>query len=1228
MTGRLSVRLMHNQRSVMKENRFCNLIAGAVLGALPLLGADQITKEQSAFFESKIRPIFVNNCYECHSADGKSKADLFLDSKSGLRNGGDSGPAVKPGDPGKSLFIERVKSAIDPMPPSGAPLSESQISDLESWVRMGAPDPRSGNNAAVIKSQVDRDKAKKHWAFQKVQAQNVPDVNTIYGGKLKNWAKGNPIDAFVLQGLERNGMLPSRPATRHQLIRRAYFDLLGVPPTFGEVEAFVNDTDPEAWDKVVDRLLASPHYGERWGRYWLDVARYADTTGEGNRRGRRSEFIYAWTFRDWVIQALNSDMPYDQFLKNQIAGDRLLAINKNAGKFNLASMGFLTLGRRDRGNDEIIDDRIDVVTRGTMGLSVYCARCHNHKFDPVPTADYYSLYGVFNSSQEPKEEDKPILLEDSQLGKGGGFLANPEYRDFQAQVAKLEYDHEQFKLRKQYEWENQARTNAFRYMSWVEQFSDEDKEIRSNKGEFRKKTKDYKMNADIADTWQRYLSRKKDDDPIWGPWVAYAELPPAQFQSRVGQAARKLAKDNAKRKGNRKLNEFVEQYLVKTPPRSLNEAAVRYGQLFAQADGMWRQVLGLYQRKLAADPDLKKPTSFKDAEKKVGYKFQKDDLAAKWEPLRRVLYGGGSPCDYSFDRIKRMDRGIERDEERKYIAKIEGLKKNHSGSPPRAMVLEDKSRPTNQRIMVKGSPRQLGAEAPRQFLEILSGKDRKPFPKDTSGRLELAEAIASKDNPLTARVMVNRIWLNHFGRGIVNTPSEFGLRADQPSHQKLLDWLSVYFMSDKGGPEWTMKKLHRIMLTSNTYKQSSEGNPRYHRKDPDNIHLFKMPRRRLGFEAFRDGLLSVSGRIDTTMGGRPINLTGDSPNYRRTIYGYIDRRNLDDIFKTFDFANPDATAGKRAETMVAQQALFMMNNPLVADLAHKLVNRPEFRTAANDRQRIAMLYNLAYQRQPEPIELKLGLRFIEAQTGGRPTVMGNVNTWYNGYGTSVHNEEAKVATVRFFTFPYTDGKVWQGSARRPDPQFGEMHLAARAGHPGQNHVVIRRWVAPRDTTVNISGRLEHFLNDEAKEVWDKYKDRPKIDRDALDRAWDGVSGTIIHSQAGRSYDRFGKRLWKGDAKRRGISANAGNVTVKRGDMIDFVVDRRKYIYQDNFKWNPVIKVTDEVVKLLQQNNTAKVITAWTASDEFEGETFKAKPLTHWEKYVQVLLLSNELAFVD
>ncbi|MBR90512.1 MAG: hypothetical protein CMO66_04465 [Verrucomicrobiales bacterium] len=1209
----------------MKDNCLRNLLAVAALAALQMPAAEKITKEQAEFFESKIRAIFVDNCYECHSADSRAKADLYLDSKAGMVAGGDSGPALKPGDPDGSLFIKRVKSAVDPMPPSGQPLTEGQIADLEAWVRMGAPDPRGGNNAAVIKSLADREKAKKHWAFQPVKMPDIPDSRSIYGGKLRNWAQDNPIDAFVLRKLDEQGMLPSRPADRQQLIRRAYYDVLGVPPTYAEVQSFVNDTDPEAWDKVVDRLLASPHYGERWGRYWLDVARYADTTGEGNRRGGRSEFIYAWTYRDWVIQAMNSDMPYDEFLKQQIAADRVLEKNENTPKFNLAAMGFLTLGRRDRSNEEVIDDRIDVVTRGALGLSVYCARCHNHKFDPVPTADYYSLYGVFNSSQEPSEENKPILIEDANTN---GFLANPEYREFQAKLAGMEYEHEQFKLRTRYEWENQSRTNAFRYMTWAEEFSDNDKEIGRNKGEFRDKTKKFKLKAEIAENWQRYLNRKREDDPVMGPWVAYAKLPPAQFPRQVRRVAAKILEDDTKRKGNRKLNPLVKQYLVETPPSSLNQAAIKYQQLFNQADVMWRQVIGLYQRKMAADPDLGKPNSLADAEKKLEFKYPNKETTVMWEPIRRVVYGNGSPADYPFDRIKRMDRGLERQEQQKFTSKIEDLKKNHNGSPPRAMVLEDKNRPANERIMIKGNRGMRGDEAPRQFLEILSGEDRQPFPNDTSGRLQLAEAIASKDNPLTARVMANRIWLNHFGRGIVNTPNEFGLRAETPSHPELIDWLAAYFMGNQGGPEWSMKKLHRLILTSNTYQQSSDDNPRYSRKDPDNMFLFKTSRRRLGFEAFRDGLLSVSGRIDTTMGGRPIKLSGESPNYRRTIYGYIDRRNLDDIFTTFDFANPDATAGARAKTTVAQQALFMMNIPLIADLSSKLVNRPEFRTAADDRLRIAMLYRLVFQRDPEPIEVKLGERFIAEETGGHPTVMGNVNTWYNGYGSAVYNEQAKIATVRFFSFPYTDGKVWQGSARRPDPQFGNMHLAAREGHPGQNHAVIRRWIAPRDTTVNISGTLEHFLDDKAKEVWDNYKDRPKAEKDALDRAWDGVSGFIVHSQVGRGYDRFGKQLWKGEAKRGRRGTGANNITVKRGDMIDFVVTSRNYIYQDNFRWNPVIRVTDEVKQAIESNAASKLVTEWTASDEFEGETFKAKPLTHWEKYVQVLLLSNELAFVD
>jgi len=1228
---------------------------GALLGltALTAVAQDKITPDQQEYFESKIRPIFVNNCYECHSADSKAKADLFLDSKAGVRTGGDSGPALKPGDPEGSLLMQRIKSAIDPMPPSGQPLSEGEIADLEQWIRMGAPDPRSGTNAAVIKNQQDREKAKAHWAFQPVKRPALPDPAKIYGGKLKQWAAHNPIDAFVLARQETQGMLPAQPAAKEKLIRRAFYDILGLPPTYEQVQSFVNNTDPDAWEKVVNVLLASPQYGERWGRYWLDVARYADTSGEGNRRGESGDFIYAWTYRKWVIDALNRDKPYDQFLIEQIAADRLLAKNQSQNKGSQAAMGFLTLGRRDRNDQEVIDDRIDVVTRGTMGLSVYCARCHNHKFDPVPTADYYSMYGVFNSSQEPSEEDKPILLpseDDAALAR------NPAYLEYKAQLTKLERAHTLFKNGLENEWTHNARSHAHLYMVHAELYRKDDKQIRDNRRDFEKDTKDFKLKSEIGDEFQKYISRKKEDDAVFGPWVAYAQLNikngPA-FSRQSQRTALKIVNDNKKRKG-RKINPIVLKYLTQPAPRNFLDVAERYKTLFYTSGRLWQGALALHQQKAAQDKDLKEPTSFQDAVRKLDYQFQgvpteekeQMKLANQWEQVRRVMYGRGAVAEFKFDRIKRVKRNVERDEQNKFLSKIDELKREHNGSPPRAMVLVDKGRPVDERIMIKGNRGMRGDVAPRQFLEILD-KDRKPFPKDSSGRLEMAKAIASKDNPLTARVMVNRMWLHHFGRGLVNTPSEFGLRAEAPSHPALLDWLATYFMSDEGGPAWTMKKVHRLILLSNTYQQSSESSARYARKDADNVYLHRVNRRRLDFESFRDGMLQVSGRLDLDMSNaKSVELSGSVLNYRRTLYARVDRRNLADIFKTFDFASPDTTAGQRANTTVAQQALFMLNNKMLSDAAHNVVTRREFLMMPNDAARVTRLYQLVYQRDPEPLELKLGLRFIQDQTGGQQTQVSQMNTWTHGFGTFQHDSKSHDAFVSFFPFQFFDGKEWRATQFKPNSMVngaGYLRLDAAGGHPdtGGRYAVIRRWIAPRTTKVDISGTLEHQLDTEfrrafdgknAKEIYDDAteaaKDAPKGSlakrtKESLDNVWDGVTGMIIHSEPGK----VAKEIWKQDSRRNRRGSNKADVEVKRGDSLFFLVHSKKYPYQDFFKWDPVVKISEDVLTELDKQNNSLQVTEWKSSDEFAGSGYE-KPLSPWEKYAQVLLLSNEMAFVD
>ncbi|HYV37288.1 MAG TPA: DUF1549 domain-containing protein, partial [Gemmataceae bacterium] len=403
------------------------LVAGLCAAGASTGTAQQLTGEELEFFEGKIRPIFIENCYKCHSSQSeKVKGGLLLDTKAAMLKGGDTGPSLVPGNAERSLLIKAVRYA-DPnlqMPPK-TKLTDQQISDLEAWVKMGAPDPRTGKQGGILKTDADREKAKQHWSFLPLKKPAVPTPKA----NLKSWIQ-NPVDAFIFAKLEEKKMMPALPANRWTLIRRAYFDLIGMPPSPQEVEDFLSDDSPDAFAKVVDRLLASPQYGERWARYWLDIARYADTKGGNVNQMREQLFVYSYTYRDYVINAFNDDLPYNQFIMQQVAADQL---PQSDSKKALAGLGFLSLSRQ--GNmQETIDDRIDVVTRGFMGLSVYCARCHDHKFDPIPTADYYSLYGVFASTVEPG--DKPIIDAPEQT---------KEYKEYQQKLAVLEREAENFR---------------------------------------------------------------------------------------------------------------------------------------------------------------------------------------------------------------------------------------------------------------------------------------------------------------------------------------------------------------------------------------------------------------------------------------------------------------------------------------------------------------------------------------------------------------------------------------------------------------------------------------------------------------------------------------------------------------------------------------------------------------------------------------------------------------
>ena len=540
------------RRSFPSKPSWLWLALALVAGTSPMLRAappDGSDAKGVEFFEKKIRPLLANTCYQCHSRQSKKrKGGLLLDSHEGLLKGGDSGPIFVTGDPDHSLLIKAVRYKDEDlrMPPDGKKLTGAQVADLEAWVKMGAPLPRAGVQEDKIKAS-----ARTHWAFQPVKRPAIPTV------KNECWIQ-SPVDAFILAKLEASGMQPAQPADKRTLIRRATYDLIGLPPTPEEVAAFVADKSPDAFATVVDRLLASPHYGERWGRHWLDVARYASTDSP-----------YAFTYRDYVIRAFNDDLPYDEFLLQQLAADQLdLGKNKQA----LAGLGFLTVGRQFENNiHDTIDDRIDVVTRGTMALSVSCARCHDHKYDPIPTRDYYALHGVFASSVAP--EEMPVL----------GIAPDPKaYADYLSKRKPLQAKWDNFIRKQEVEVLTQHRQQTAQYLL----LSREPTKLAELAGE-EFGLSDRKILRAGSVRWLKALEKlDRESDPIFAPWFAFAALPTSEFADRARALSAKIAANSLARP----LNSLVVRAFAGEPPTSLKDVAQRYGKLFEEVDKRWQEM--------------------------------------------------------------------------------------------------------------------------------------------------------------------------------------------------------------------------------------------------------------------------------------------------------------------------------------------------------------------------------------------------------------------------------------------------------------------------------------------------------------------------------------------------------------------------------------------------------------------------------------------------------------
>jgi cytochrome c553 len=910
-----------------------------ILAAVRLATAQSLPANSADYFETKVRPILAASCYSCHTNSALS--GLRLDSLDAMKRGGKRGAAIIPGDPENSLMIQALRhTAADGLKmPMANKLKDADIDVLATWIKAGAVWPKSDISVAAADNKgayVIPPERRNFWSFLELKKPATPEV------KDKVWAK-TPIDKFVLARLEQENLKPVRPASRRDLLRRATLDLTGLPATFEEITAFEKDTSPDAFAKVIDRLLASPQYGERWGRVWLDVARFGEddyrSLEPGANKGRH-DYPNAYMFRDWVIQAFNDDMPYDQFVRAQIAGD---LTDQSVKHKMLPATGFFGLGPwyYDNGAVEVTraderHDRVDVVTRGFLGLTVACARCHDHKYDPIPQKDYYALAGVFYNTIYHEYPQAPKSVTD-------------KYKAIEDEVERKQKISREMQTSLSLQL---GQTLAFETQKYLEAVYDV---AGPQKKEMAQVVEEKKLDFEVLDRWVKYVDKPTVLYSYKKAWqelmkrpnntAAQAKRLAQQFQEKVIEVmlarfeideeneviADKALPTTKKKKRANKPNEFI------TNDDFCPGCGLQLKTLPEEQTNFYTEI---FQRELDAAEDPNQP----GARQKPGVlNF------TGWALEKRV--GGEAAA---------MLASIRKE--------LEEAQKKLQPYYPFSHGVTEADNPVNIQLAQRGDPYNLGDEVPRHFLSVLSEGEPKPFTTG-SGRMQLADAILAQ--PLTMRVIVNRIWKAHFGTGIVDTPSNFGVAGERPTNPELLEYLAYEFAHNG----LSIKKLHREIMLSSVYQLSTAMNQVAFEKDSGNRLYWRANPKRLDAEQVRDSILLVAGNLDKALGGPSEALT---PAFlRRTVYGKVGRYKLDEYLQLFDFPSPAISAEKRFTTTVPLQRLFLMNSDFMQIEAEELAKRVA--AEPNNRARIRKLYQLTYGRDATEGEIALALEYLSSE---------------------------------------------------------------------------------------------------------------------------------------------------------------------------------------------------------------------------------------------------------